>query len=164
MKLDKKANLSAQLAAASASVQSTIDQNLAIILRLANLSSLSFAKPPFDSTKGIIRSTKDFELFIAYEQLDAEVKLTGSQIKAEAGNLTVAGARNIEVARAEVARLRKDIEQLTKNIESNQHRLDDQTFRSRAPEHIVKGLEKTLTERRAELQKLNERLAQLEKI
>ena len=64
---------------------------------------------------------------------------------------------------AELARLRKELDRLTKDIASKQSRLEDQTFRSRAPEHIVKGLESTLAERRTELEKLKERLAQLEK-
>jgi len=58
--------------------------------------------------------------------------------------------------------LRKDLEQLSKDIASKQQRLEDQTFRSRAPEHIVKGLETTLAERRMEYEKLKERLKQLE--
>jgi valyl-tRNA synthetase len=86
-------------------------------------------------------------------RLDARAHITGrSQVTA-----TVTG-----IAMAEVGRLKKDIEQLAKNIESNQQRFDDQAFRSGAPEHIVKGLEKTLVERRAELHKLTDRLAQLE--
>jgi valyl-tRNA synthetase len=137
MKLDMKAKLPAQLAPESASVQSIIEQSLATILRLANLSSLSFARPPFNSTKGIIRSTKDFELFIAYE-----------------------AAFDVQ---AEVARLRKELERLSKDMASKQQRLEDQTFRSRAPEHIVKGLEATLAERRTEFDKLGERLTQLER-
>jgi valyl-tRNA synthetase len=137
MKLDQKAKLPAQLGPATASVQSTVERSLETILRLANLSSLSFAKPPFDSTKGIVRSNKDFELFIAF---DAAIDVP-----------------------AEVARLRKEIERLTKDIASKQLKLEDQTFRSRAPEHIVNGLEATLAERRTELEKLKERLAQLEK-
>jgi len=137
MKIDQKAKLPAQLVPASASVQSIIERSLETILRLANLSSLSFAKPPFDSTKGIIRSNKDFELFIAYE-----------------------AAFDVQ---AEVARLRKELERLSKDIASKQQRLEDQTFRSRAPEHIVKGLETTLAERRTEFGKLGERLTQLER-
>ena len=64
---------------------------------------------------------------------------------------------------AEVARLRKELDRLTKDVASKQQRLEDQTFRSRAPEHIVKGLETTLAERQAEFGKLTDRLAQLEK-
>ena len=137
MKIDQKAKIPAQIAPASASVQSIIENSLDTILRLANLSTVTFAKPPFDSTKGTIRSTKDFELFIAFD-----------------------AAFDVQ---AEVARLRKELDRLTKDVASKQQRLEDQTFRSRAPEHIVKGLETTLAERQAEFGKLTDRLAQLEK-
>ena len=138
MKLDQKAKLSAQLGPATVSVQTAAERNLDTILRLANLSSLSFAKPPFDSTKGVVRSNTDFELFIAFEAA-------------------------IDIP-AEVARLRKELDRLTKDIASKQSRLGDETFRSRAPEHVVKGLESTLAERRTEYNKLGERLAQLERL
>ena len=65
---------------------------------------------------------------------------------------------------AEIARLRKDRERLSKDIESKRQRLEDEAFRSRAPEHIVKGLEATLGERNLEREKVNERLAQLERL
>jgi len=136
MKLDQKAKLAAQFAPATPAIRSIAEGSLDTILRLASLSSLSFAAAPFDSTKGVIRSTRDFELFIAYE-----------------------AAFDVQ---AEKTRLRKETEQLTKNIASNRSRLEDQTFRSRAPEHIVKGLETTLRERQAELEKLKERLKNLE--
>jgi valyl-tRNA synthetase len=137
MKLDMKTKVPAQFAAGSDSKKSNVEGSLHTILRLANLSSLSFSKPPFDSAKGVVRSTKDFELFIGY---DATFDV-----------------------QAEVARLRKELERLSKDIVSKQQRLEDQTFRSRAPEHIVKGLETTLAERRTELEKAGERLTQLEK-
>jgi valyl-tRNA synthetase len=105
------------------------------ILRLGNLDSLSFAEPPFDSTKGTIRSTKDFELFIIHQ-----------------------AAFDVP---AEIARLHKELERLAKDTSSKRQRLEDQTFRSRAPEHIVKGLEATLAERQAEFEKVQERLAAL---
>jgi len=137
MKLDMKAKLAAQLAPGSDPVKSNVEGSMDTVLRLANLSALAFAKPPFDSTKGVIRSTRDFDLFIAY---DAAFDIQG-----------------------EVARLRKDLERLTRDIASKQQRLEDQTFRSRAPEHIVKGLESTLAERRTEFDKVGERLTQLER-
>jgi valyl-tRNA synthetase len=136
MKLDPKKKLPAEIAPASAAIRSTIASSLDTVLRLANLTSLSFGTAPFDSTKGNVRSTKDFELFMAHE--------AGVDISAE------------------IARLRKELEQLAKNIASNKQRFEDETFRSRAPEHIVKGLEKTIAERTAEYEKVKERLAQLE--
>jgi valyl-tRNA synthetase len=137
MKVDQKAKLAAQLAPATPEVKSTVEGSLETILRLAGLSSLSFAALPFDSTKGVVRSSKYFEFFIGYEAA-------------------------FDVS-AEIARLRKESKQLETNIASNQKRLEDQTFRSRAPGHIVKGLETTLAERRSEFEKLTQRLAQLEK-
>jgi valyl-tRNA synthetase len=137
MKIDQKAKVPSKIAPASESVRSIIENSLDTILRLANLSAIAFVTPPFDSTKGTIRSTKDFELFIAFD-----------------------AAFDVQ---AEVARLRKELDRLTKDVAAKQQRLEDQTFRSRAPEHIVKGLESTLAERQAEFGKLGERLAQLEK-
>jgi len=136
MKLDPKAKLPAQLGPSSTTVRCVVERSLDTLMRLASLSSLSLAEPPFDSTKGVVRSTKDFELFIPYE-----------------------AAFDVE---AEKLKLRKEEERLTKDIASKQQRLEDQTFRIRAPEHIVKGMEATLAERRAELEKVRERLGQLE--
>jgi valyl-tRNA synthetase len=138
MKLDQKGKLSAQLFLATSTGQCVVERGLETILRLANLSGLTFAKPPFDSTTGVVRSTKDFELFIAYES-----------------------AFDLQ---AELSRLRKEEDRLTKDVASKQLRLEDETFRSRAPEHIVKGLETTLAERRAELEKVEERIAQLKRL
>jgi valyl-tRNA synthetase len=138
MKLDPKAKLPAELGPAAPAVQSTVEHSLDTILRLANLSSLSFSKPPFDSTKGVVRANKDFELFIAF---DAAIDIP-----------------------AEVARLRKELDRLTKDITSKDARLKDETFRSKAPESIVKGMEATLAERRTEFEKLGERLAQFERL
>jgi valyl-tRNA synthetase len=135
MKLDMKARLPAQLAGGTLQTHIVVGTNLDTIMRLANLSSLSFSDPP-DPTKGAVRSTKDFTLFIPYE--------AAFDIKAE------------------VARLRKELDRLSKDIVSKQQRLEDQTFRSRAPEHIVKGLETTLAERRTEFDRTGERLTQLE--
>ncbi len=137
MKLDQKAKLPAQLRPSTSAVQSVVEGSLETILRLANLSSLSFAAAPFDSTKGVVRSTKDFDLFIPYEAaFDLKRKFASA----------------------------KELDRLTKDIASKQQRLEDQTFRSRAPEHIVKGLESTLAERRTEFDKLGERLAQLDRL
>jgi valyl-tRNA synthetase len=64
---------------------------------------------------------------------------------------------------AEKVRLKKEIEGLQKAIVSKERQLGDETFRNRAPEKIIKGLETTLVEQRVELRKLQERLGQLEK-
>jgi valyl-tRNA synthetase len=138
MKLDMKTKLQPQLRVSSDAVRTYIEQNIESIERLGNVLPPAFVATPFDSTKGVIRSTKDFELFIPYgETFDIQ---------------------------GELARLRKELDRLTKDIASKQSRLSDETFRSRAPEHIVKGLETTLAERRTEFEKAGERLAQLERL
>jgi len=63
---------------------------------------------------------------------------------------------------AEKARLEKAIEGLQKAIASKEKQLGDETFRSRAPEKIITGLEATLAEQRVELKKLQDRLDQLD--
>ena len=63
---------------------------------------------------------------------------------------------------AESERLRKEIERLQKDIASKERQLGDETFRSRAPEKIIKGMQSTLEERRIELGKSSKRLRQLE--
>ena len=62
-----------------------------------------------------------------------------------------------------IARLRKEIDALEKAIASKEKQLADATFRSRAPEKIVRGMESTVTEQKAELDKLRKRLDGLEK-
>ena len=62
---------------------------------------------------------------------------------------------------AEKARLRRDLDGLQKAISSKENQLGNETFRSRAPEKIIRGLEATLAEQRVELQKIVERLGQL---
>jgi valyl-tRNA synthetase len=63
---------------------------------------------------------------------------------------------------AEKARLKKQIAGLQKAIASKERQLADETFRSRAPENIIKGMEGALAEQRIELRKLQDRLSQLE--
>ena len=62
---------------------------------------------------------------------------------------------------AEAARLRKQIEGLEKAIAAKEKQLGNTTFRSRAPEDIVRGLETTLAEQTTELRKLRSRLEEL---
>jgi valyl-tRNA synthetase len=138
MKLDPKAKLLLQLRVQSDSIRGYIEQNIDPIERLASVLRVTFVATGFDSTKGVVRSGKDFELFIAYE-----------------------AAFDVQ---AQIDRLRKELDRLTKDIASKQLRLEDETFRSRAPENIVKGLESTLAERRTEFDKIGERLAQLERL
>ncbi|HEX8871151.1 MAG TPA: valine--tRNA ligase [Candidatus Acidoferrum sp.] len=137
MKLDPKKKVAAEFFTADGAARKTIEDNRESIVRLAMLSGLSLPAEKLPEGGGGIRSTAQFDLRIPYV------------------------AETIDVA-AELARVRKEIDRLTKDVASKERQLGDETFRSRAPEKIVKDLEATLGERRVELGKLNERRKQLE--
>jgi valyl-tRNA synthetase len=100
------------------------------------LSELKVGGERLPQSGGAVRSTALFDVRIAY----------------------VAEAIDVE---AEGARLRKQIEGLEKAIAAKEKQLANDTFRSRAPEEIVRGLEGTLAEQTEELRKLRSRLEEL---
>ena len=67
----------------------------------------------------------------------------------------------IDVA-AELARLKKEIEGLEKAIASKEKQLGNETFRSKAPEKIIREMEGMLAGQRVELGKMVARKVQLE--
>jgi valyl-tRNA synthetase len=135
LKLDPKKRVAAEFSTVDASARDLVQANRAAIERLAVLSELRIVpREQFDTKTGAVRSTATFDVRLAYsDTVDAT---------------------------AEKARLKKEIEGLLKAIASKERQLGDDTFRSRAPEKIIKGLEATLAEQRIELQKLQERLEQ----
>jgi len=143
-KIEPKRKVAAEFYSSKAEIKEAVQRNLEGIVRLAVLSELKFltdAIPPGSAT----RSTANFDL----------------GIDPAAAAATNVNARVID-ASAEQARVRKEIERVTKDIASKQRQLGDETFRNRAPENIIQGMEWTLKERRVELKKLRERLAQFE--
>jgi valyl-tRNA synthetase len=62
---------------------------------------------------------------------------------------------------AEIAKLQKEIERLSKDVETKKARLADETFTSKAPAKVVDDFKATLASREAEYQKLADRLKQL---
>jgi len=136
LKLDPKKKVAADFATSDAATAELIRENLDPVLRLAALTSLNISVGALDSKAGVIRSTAQFDVRIAYgEGVDKQ---------------------------AELARLRKEVDRLAKDIESKKKRLSDDVFLSRAPEEIRRNLETTLTERESEHQKLSDRLRTLE--
>jgi valyl-tRNA synthetase len=135
MKLDPKKRVAAEFSGIDAKVRSTITANLDGILRLALLTELNISADKLPQADGAVRSTSLFDVRIIYTE-------------------------TVDVG-AECARLKKEHERLTKNIASKERQLADDTFRSRAPEKIIQGLETTLAEQRVELSKTTERLSQL---
>ncbi len=137
LQLDPKRKVPAELFVANAWGRHLVEQNSDAIRRLGMLSALKVTSAKLDAGEGAVRSTAQFDLRIQFEGEPADAK-------------------------AEKAKLKKEKERLEKDIASKKQRLADDTFRSRAPAEIVRGLEATLAERQIEYQKIAERLAQLE--
>ena len=137
LKLDPKKRVAAEFSTSDAGAGALIRENRGAIERFAVLSELRIVpRQQFDAKSGAVRSTATFDVRIAYSD-------------------------TVDVA-TEKTRLRKEIEGLQKAMASKERQLGDETFRSRAPEKIIKGLEATLAEQRIELRKLRDRLSQLE--
>jgi valyl-tRNA synthetase len=136
MKLDPKKRIAAEFSSEEPRIRETIASNLDGILRLALLTELKITDAKLSQSGGGLRSTALFDVRIPY-------------------------VATVDVA-AELVRLKKEQERLTKDIASKERQLGDETFRSRAPEKIIQGLQATLEERRIELKKLIERLKELE--
>jgi valyl-tRNA synthetase len=137
MKLDAKKKVPADFWSTAELISKRVRVESDAITRLAALSELKISPAALEQTGGAVRSTAVFDVRIAYSDV-------------------------VDIA-AEKARLKKEIEGLQKAIASKERQLGDPTFLSRAPEKIIKGLETTLAEQRAELKKLQDRVAQLEK-
>jgi valyl-tRNA synthetase len=135
MKLDPKKKIAAEFSSEDAETRSFVTANRDGILRLAILSGLTILGERRPQSGGAVRSTSQFDVRIAYSEA-------------------------VDVA-AEKARLKKEIDGLQKAVASKEKQLADETFRSRAPENIVRGLEATLAEQLVELEKNVERLGQL---
>jgi len=136
MKADPKKKLAAQFSSVDASVRQVIEGNRDKIERLAILSELKITGDRMTAAGGGLHSTAQFDVRVAYtEAVDAA---------------------------AEKTRVRKEMEKLQAAIASKERQLGDDTFRSRAPEKIIRGMEEALGTHRIELQKLEGRLSQLD--
>jgi valyl-tRNA synthetase len=136
LKLDQKKRVAAELSSTNGAMRDLMVANKASIVRLGILSDLKLSSEHLQQTGGAVRSTSQFDVRIVYTE-------------------------TVDVA-AEKARLQKESEGLQKAVASKEKQLGNETFRSRAPENIIKGLEATLAEQRIELRKLQDRLSQLE--
>ncbi|HXO61591.1 MAG TPA: valine--tRNA ligase [Candidatus Acidoferrales bacterium] len=137
MKLDPKKKVAAELSVADEARRGSVESNRDGIVRLGILTDLKITGGRLEqSGGGAVRSSAKFDLRIAYtETVDAA---------------------------AECAKITKELEGLRKAIGSKEKQLGDETFLSRAPEKIIRGLEATLATQRIEMQKLTERFEQLD--
>jgi valyl-tRNA synthetase len=133
-KLDPRKKIAVELSSKEPVVRALAERNLDAILRLAFLSNLQVISGDV-GVGGATHSTARFDVRIPFAE--------------------------IVNPQAEMLRLKKESEGLQKAIASKERQLGDETFRRRAPENIIKGLEATLAEQRIELKKLQDRLDQL---
>jgi len=136
MKVDQRRKIAADFSTTDERIHKLVEQNLEPVLRLAALSELHISSGRLDSAGGAMRSTAQFDLRIAYGE-------------------------GVDKA-AEIAKAKREIERLAKDIESKQSRLADEAFLSKAPPKIVDELRATLAARQIEHQKLMDRLSQLD--
>jgi valyl-tRNA synthetase len=136
MKLDPKKRVAAELSLADEMTRASVESNRDGIVRLGMLTDLKISGGRLVRSGGAVRSSAKFDLRIEHtETVDAA---------------------------AECAKITKELEGLRKAIGSKEKQLGDETFRSRAPEKIIRGLEATLETQRIEMQKLTERFEQLD--
>jgi valyl-tRNA synthetase len=136
MKLDPKKKAAAELSVADEQGRASVESNRDGIVRLGLLTDLKITGGSLAQSGGAVRSSAKFDLRIEY-------------------------AETVDAA-AECAKITKELEGLRKAIGSKEKQLGDETFRSRAPEKIIRGLEATLATQRIEMQKLTERFEQLD--
>jgi valyl-tRNA synthetase len=136
MKLDKK-KVAAEFSSGDAGARAVVEANREGITRLAFLTELRVTEGTLPERGGGVRSTAAFDIRIPY------------------------AAETVDAA-GEVARLKKESEGLEKAIASKEKQLGNETFRSRAPENIIKQMEETLAGQKVELGKVQERLRSLE--
>jgi valyl-tRNA synthetase len=136
MKLDPKKKVAAEFFSGDSWTRAVIEANKEGILRLAILSEFDVHSEKLPEGEGSTRSTAEFDIRTRYT------------------------AETIDVA-AERVRLKKEVDGLQKAIGSKEAQLGNETFRSRAPEKIIKGMEEALAGQKIELQKLSDRLRQL---
>jgi valyl-tRNA synthetase len=137
MKLDPKKKVSAEFASEDAKTRAVIETNRDGIQRLGLLTELRVLSGKLPDGGGGMRSSAEFDLRIP------EVEET------------------IDAA-AELARLNKEIAGLDKAIASKQKQLDNETFRSRAPEKVIREMQEALAGQKIELEKLSDRKRKLE--
>jgi valyl-tRNA synthetase len=136
LKVAQKEKVPAEILILDEPERKLVEENRDTIMRLASLSELRSAPRPAGGSGGTaVAVSADLDIRVIYEA-------------------TVDRG-------AEIARIKKEVERLERDVESKTKRLADESFRSKAPAKIVRDLEITLTERQAEHQKLLDRLKQL---
>jgi valyl-tRNA synthetase len=131
MKADPRRKLLAAVSTTDYGRHATLDSNRTELERLCALSKLDVPKGSVGGG-GVMRSTAEFDLLLAWDQ-DIDSK-------------------------AEIPRLRKELDRLASDIKSKENQLANQEFLAKAPSDVVDKIKKTLGERKLEQFKLTARL------
>jgi valyl-tRNA synthetase len=136
LKVENKVRVPIQVYAHEAEMRKLIEENRGAIEndRQANVESIHFVETSLAKLPAA-RHTARFDVHLVYEQ-------------------------KIDVT-AECERLRKELEKLQKDIANGQDRLANETFRSKAPAHVVEGLRKQLQENEVLLDKAQSKRREL---
>jgi valyl-tRNA synthetase len=121
LKVEPKVKTPIQVYAHEPEIRTLIEQNRGAIEndRQANVESISFVETSLAKLPAA-RHTARFDVHLVYEQ-------------------------KVDVA-AECERLKKELEKLAKDIASGQSRLENPSFREKAPPQVVDGLKKQVQE------------------
>jgi valyl-tRNA synthetase len=139
LKIEPKRKLAAALGSEDQDVLELVRRQQPMILGLAGLDKLdchSGHLAPLAETlgPGTIRSAARFDVWVAFDAKDREI---------------------------ERARLAKEKDKTKSELERLARQLNDQTFRAKAPEKVVRSMEARLRQRQIELEKLTTQLARL---
>ncbi len=134
LKVDQKQKVPIQVFTPEADIRSLLEDNRSAIERLANVESMAFAEGSLAKLDGT-RSTARFDVQVVYE-------------------------KKVDVA-AERARLKKELEQIEKEIGNGQRQLSNEQFLSKAPPKVVEGMRKRSTELEVLREKIGSKLREL---
>jgi valyl-tRNA synthetase len=113
LKVEQKQRVPIQVFTQEAEIRSLFEQNRDAIARLANVESVTFVDNSLSKMAGA-RSTARFDVHVVYE-------------------------KKIDVA-AERQRLKKELDQIEKEIGNGQRQLSNEQFLSKAPAKVVEGM------------------------
>jgi valyl-tRNA synthetase len=113
LKVEQKQKVPIQVFTQEAEIRSLFEENRGAIERLANVESMTFVEHSLSKLSGA-RSTARFDVLVVYE-------------------------KKIDVA-AECTRLKKELEQIEKEIGNGQRQLGNEQFLAKAPAKVVDGM------------------------
>jgi len=119
LKVEQKQKVPIQVYTQDAEIKSLLEQNRSAIERLANVEHLAFVQNSLANLPGA-RSTARFDVHVVYE-------------------------KKIDVG-AEGERLKKELEQIEKEIANGQRQLSNEQFLAKAPAKVVDGMKKRAQE------------------